>query len=194
MLGCMNPHDTSDYGSIFAELIDAAEPMPLGPGEPNRAMEPALNALSINRAFAHTRVLDPMMAHACLAGVWLLHGFLDESHRISQGIDTPTGSYWHAIMHRREPDYPNSKYWFARTGSHPIYPALHEAAAALADRHDCPDEAVFLRTQSEWDADAFVDLVEAVERGRSSARDLCLAIQQTEWQLLFNHSYRHATT
>src|SRR5687768_16281564 len=41
-------------------------------------------------------------AKALLAALWLLHDFLDESHTISQGLNSPTGSYWHAIMHRRE--------------------------------------------------------------------------------------------
>ena len=45
------------------------------------------------------------MAACCLCGLWLLHDFLDESHSLSQEITTDTGSYWHGIMHRREPDY-----------------------------------------------------------------------------------------
>ena len=57
------------------------------------------------------------MAAACLAGLWLHHNFLDESHTLSQDIDTTTGSYWHAIMHRREGDYGNAKYWLHRVGA-----------------------------------------------------------------------------
>src|SRR5215204_2447980 len=58
-------------------------------------------------------------ARAMLSGLWLWFDWLDQSHTISQGIDTPTGSYWHAIMHRREGDFGNSKYWYARCRNHP---------------------------------------------------------------------------
>src|SRR5262245_21627515 len=60
---------------------------------------------------------SPKSTQAMLAGLWLYHDWLDESHRISQSLDTPTGSFWHAIMHRRERDFSNSKYWYARCAS-----------------------------------------------------------------------------
>src|SRR5262245_25728404 len=41
-------------------------------------------------------------ARAMLSGLWLRHDWLDQSHTISQGIENSTGSWWHAIMHRRE--------------------------------------------------------------------------------------------
>src|SRR4051794_32254466 len=49
-------------------------------------------------------------AELLVAGLWLWHDWLDESHRISQRVETADGSYWHAIMHRREGDFSNSKY------------------------------------------------------------------------------------
>lgn len=58
-----------------------------------------------------------------MSGVLLLWDFLHASHEISQkmeGRGTPrTADYWHAIMHRREPDAGNAAYWFRRVGSHP---------------------------------------------------------------------------
>ena len=54
------------------------------------------------------------------AALYLKHGFLDESHRISQGVPSATGSYWHGIMHRHEGDIGNSHYWYDRTGNHPV--------------------------------------------------------------------------
>jgi hypothetical protein len=55
------------------------------------------------------------------AGIWLYVDDLDRSHTISQSIHTPAGSFWHAIMHRREGDFGNSKYWLRQTRSHPIW-------------------------------------------------------------------------
>ncbi len=185
--------ELGEYGPVFAELIESAEPMPLGPGRPNDAAAEALAAMSVDRAFADAPVTDMQMARACLAGVWLLHNFLDRSHRISQGLDSPTGSYWHALMHRREPDYPNARYWLRRTGDHPIHPPLGEVAHELNGPMDVPKGAAFLLAPRRWDPNAFVDLVEAVERGRSDARDLCVAVQHQEWRLLFDHCYQAAT-
>ena len=64
------------------------------------------------------------MALACMAGLWLRHDFLDESHRISQDLENPSGSYWHGIMHRRELDFSNAKYWFRRVGMHRVFEPL----------------------------------------------------------------------
>jgi hypothetical protein len=69
---------------------------PLGPGRPDPALRPKLEALD-DSAFAPHAVRDRDMVRACLAGLWLYHDFLDESHKISQEIDTPTGSYWHVL-------------------------------------------------------------------------------------------------
>ncbi|MBS1214473.1 MAG: hypothetical protein H6R26_3090, partial [Proteobacteria bacterium] len=108
------------FSPRFAELLAEERCASLGPGEPNNAARAALAALKIDDAFLPDAVVDPGMAQAALAGIWLYDDFLDESHRISQNIQTTTGSFWHGIVHRREPDSWNSKYWFERVGSHPI--------------------------------------------------------------------------
>ena len=59
----------------------------------------------------------PERSRQLLRSVALLwHDHLDASHTISQGIETREGSWLHGIMHRREPDYGNAKYWFRRVG------------------------------------------------------------------------------
>jgi len=148
--------------------------MPLGPGVPNEAMRPALQRFHISD------VVDESMAQACYAGLWLYHNFLDESHRISQEIDTPTGSFWHAIMHRREPDAANSKYWWRRVGNHPVFAKLAEQAARLGWRT--------------WEPGSFVDACEK-ERGSGSEREKLLReIQRAEWEVLFDWCHKQAIT
>src|SRR5437868_5279501 len=95
--------------------------MDLGPASPNLAVQPLLQELQRDLP---KKAKDRDCALACLAGLWLYHNFLDESHAISQDLDTVEGSYWHALMHRREPDYSNAKYWFRRVRDHAIFNEL----------------------------------------------------------------------
>jgi hypothetical protein len=186
------PFDPLAYGPILAGLLREPRLNALGPGAPNEAARPALEALTLERAFAPQTVGDPEMASACLAGLWLRHDFLDESHRMSQEIETTTGSYWHGLMHRREPDYANAKYWFRRVGDHAVFPAVRAAAANLAAQTIADPPAQFLKTQSTWDPFAFIDLCEQVARGPSTAAALCREIQAREWEILFDYCYRQA--
>jgi len=102
----MNSFDLSAYAPAVQALLAEPRLAPLGPGRANRAARPLLEALD-DRMFEPQAVRDRDLAAACRAALWLHHDFLDESHMISQGIETAEGSYWHALMHRREPDHSN---------------------------------------------------------------------------------------
>src|SRR5262245_59207585 len=185
----MPPFDPNALGPAVAPLL-AGDCIPdLGPGEPNLAVKPLLQALTTEKLFP-AGVRDPEMARACLAGLWLLHDFLDESHEISQEIETPTGSFWHGIMHRRESDFGNAKYWFRRVGAHPVFEPLRREAARLAS--GAPPQAAFLATQPGWDPFAFVDLCEASAAESAACHMLARRVQRVEWDLLFAHCYEHA--
>jgi len=188
----MTQFNPSDYGPVLGPLVDTPREMPLGPGSADLSMRSRLDDLTVSSAFAHTSISDIDMANGCVAGAWLLYDYLDDSHKVSQGIQTPTGSFWHGIMHRREPDYSNAKYWFRKVGDHPAFPALRSAAATIA--RDLPSHATsdFLESQSAWDPFAFVDLVEKCAHGQSPSAELCRRVQTAEWRILFDYSYRQA--
>lgn len=140
-------------------------------------------------------------ATAVLAGLWLLHGDADASHRQSQSIEDEgrhrCGNFWHAIMHRQEPDYGNSKYWFRRVGQHPIFPELARRADEMiaADVSNAARHwQVKLGLPGRWDPFAFVDWCEAAAR-EAEARQINLIrrIQFVEMHLLLQASFRDAT-
>lgn len=184
--------DPARYGPVFAALLAGDRLNGLVFGSPNAQALGLLKGLSAAQAFAPQAVKDPAMAAACLAGLWLYHDYFDESHKISQDIATPTGSLWHSILHRREPDAWNSKYWLDRAGRHPVFPALNEAARALAEKEERRAETRFLLEQDAWDPYRFVDLCEACRTGKTPAAQLCRLVQREEWRLLFDYCHSQA--
>jgi hypothetical protein len=114
--------------------------------------------------------LDSSRRAIALCGLWLLAGDLDKSHSISQVQDSAEGSFWHGIMHRREGDFGNAKYWFRRVGPHPVLELLNQFA----------DEAY----QDPFD---FVDQCSRAVRKGGEAYQRCQRAQWIEWQALMAH-------
>ena len=73
---------------------------------------------------------------ALQAGILQMGDYLTPSHEHSQSIEgrgkRQAGDYWHAINHRREPDYGNAKYWFRHVGNHPLLGDLAKITPDLA--------------------------------------------------------------
>ena len=189
----MSTFDPTRYPAVLATLLNREEELDLGPGSADNKMRADLRGLEHAEPFAPHEVADRGMASLCISGLWLMHNYLDESHTLSQKVDTPTGSYWHGIMHRREGDYSNAQYWFRRVGDHPVFEPLAAAARELAAQWPVPDgSSEFFHEQTEWDPFAFIDLCEATTRGRSEGERLCRRINRIEWELLFDFCYREA--
>ena len=188
----MSAFSSQGYGPAVTALLAAERLNELGPGKPNRGAGERLEALSAESLAAPRAAADGQMAAACQSALWLYHDFLDESHAISQQLETVEGSYWHGIMHRREPDYTNAKYWFRRVGRHPIGLELAAAARELAESAPADRSTEYLSAQDEWDHFRFVDLCEAAANGRPAIEMLCRRIQMREWELLFDYCYRRA--
>jgi len=117
-----------------------------------------------------------------LTGILLFLGKWDAAHNIAQDLHTKEGSYWHAIIHRQEPDSWNSNYWFRQTGAHPVFTQLAEQASPLIQ--SLPASGFSIR--GKWDAAQFTHFCEAVKSG-SKEEHLAIQLQHVEWQLLMNH-------
>jgi hypothetical protein len=135
---------------------------------------------------------------ALRAGLFQWHDFLDESHQLSQSIEgegeDQLGDYWHAVMHRREPDYSNAKYWFRQIGRQQIFRPLQKEADATLAKFSDPEAGRWrdrLQPASNWDPFAFVDMCEACAADETT--DLAYAarrIQYIEMSLLMGMTSR----
>jgi len=181
-----------NYGPQIAPLLEGIDGCEIGPGEPRADRRATLAALRSEHLLPDARVKDHLMAQCCVSALWLLHNFLDESHRISQDISTTSGSFWHGIMHRREGDFGNAKYWFQRVGDHAVFDTLANEAQQNAASAKASGEAQWLARCDRWNAFQFVDLCELVWRGRREYEELCRKIAWMEWQLLFDYCFRGA--
>ena len=189
----MHKFNPRGYGPVVAAMLEGAKLNELGPGSAEASLRPALADLTPQSVVAPNKPVDKAMAAACLAALWLRHDFLDESHRISQNIENPSGSYWHGIMHRREGDFENAKYWLRRVGEHAIFDPLRASARELVQKAKARTEADCLLTANRWDPIRFVDLCRAAVATSSPLATLCKKIQEVEWELLFDHCYQQAS-
>ena len=187
----------------FNQLLATPEPPALGP-EPRAGVmtEAALNA-KLGALFRETK-LSATQQELIRSLLLLWHDHLDASHSISQGIENADGSFVHAIMHRREPDYWNAKYWWRRVGAHPAFGKISRCVGELLAGSRRREEAdsggikpIRLVTSAattkelvtellpggKWDACAFVDACEAAPKG--SEREVSLReIQRIETEVL----------
>lgn len=171
--------------------------VPQRPSASRRRLVPIIRRLC---AAATGDVKDSVEAAALLAGWLQWHDFLDESHECSQSIEHEgrhrNGDYWHAIMHRREPDFGNSKYWFHHVGRHPVFSELADRAATILA--DCSDPRAAewssrLIRGGEWQPSAFVDLCSECVRDEDQPLSLAArALQRTEMLLLLRQTARDA--
>lgn len=148
--------------------------MPLVQGDD---VDAALRDLA--RADAFTGASSPEGARA---GLLLYAGCWSAAHAVAQDLPTPEGSYWHAILHRQEPDAWNAGYWFRKVGKHPVYPALCTAAVEFG-----------YAAGKVWDAERFVEFCEQARARPGSAMErIAIEVQHAEWALLFDWCSRPA--
>ncbi|MEM9589263.1 MAG: hypothetical protein AAGA03_18420 [Planctomycetota bacterium] len=162
-----NLHDRIDrIEDLPTDLVEAIRQAPvpgLGDGPNDAGLSERLRAIHASGGMIEGVASE--VTAGVISGLWLLAGDLDRSHDLSQSIKTPEGSFWHGIMHRREGDFGNSKYWFRLVGEHPVLDQLSERT----DFRDPFD---------------FVDRVQACVQGRTDDAGELAQIQWVEWQLL----------
>lgn len=182
--------DSKAYGSAVQELLaldgEGERLIPLV-AEKCSSVEAASRLSQSSAAKLFPRSYSPQ---AALAGLWLYFSCFEEAHRVAQDLHTPEGSFWHAILHRQEPDSGNAAYWFRRVGEHKIYRDLFRETEEIVTLYP---EAEF-RPGAAWDPFAFVMFCErARQQPGSTSERAALEIQRAEWQLLFDYCARPRT-
>jgi len=148
--------------------------IPSGPGHPDLIRR-------IRAASERDLTGGAVMAHAShpeliRAGLLYAYDAIDETHRIVQGIETAEASYWHGMVHRREGDFDNARYWFRRTGRLPAFPEMHRRAAEFSS---------LMARQLDWDPYLFVGECEQARFGGDGDVKQLLALQRVEFDVMF---------
>ncbi|MEX0885249.1 MAG: hypothetical protein WD009_02315 [Phycisphaeraceae bacterium] len=167
----MTPHLPEPFNHLMRPLFRA---WPVERAMPGLVVERAPEGAPVDTV---EKILDdPALRDrpALAAGLWLYVDELDRSHRVSQAIESPTGAFWHGIMHRREGDFSNSHYWYRRAGWHPAMNRIDVAGGGAGSGTEV----------GHYDPHAFIDRVErAHQRGGDWAE--LVSLQRREWTALF---------
>lgn len=159
----------------------------LGPDQRSGVLEPKQIDDAV-RNLARDAKLTSAAQDLFRAGVYLWHDHLESAHDIVQKIESADGSLLHGIMHRREPDYGNAKYWFRRAGTHPIYLSLSIRAGDFLSHRDENDLQSRLVPKKMWDPFAFVDSVQDALAGRFKSKiPILQQLQKFELECFFEN-------
>jgi hypothetical protein len=167
-------------------LLETPELAALGPGpRAGRQSIPDLDRALAAIFGPAKKSTEPQALIRALVLLW--HDHLDAAHSLSQDVPTADGSFIHGIMHRREPDYGNAKYWFHRVGSHEAFRAIAERAAAIPA--SATERALLERFNRNdiWDPFAFIDICQEEEKSSSDHETFLRQIQKSEFSALLEH-------
>jgi hypothetical protein len=182
----------------FQEALDRMRkrtPVPLFvAGVWDRDVDAALRETPPEALFGDRPVRDIQLAACAVAGLHLWNDSFTGCHNLCQGIPTSTGSYWHGIAHRREghqgeglaANLSNAKYWFRRTGDHPVHDAVYRSALTLLDSTGAgfrwaTEAAGMLRQNRKWDPFALVDWFAQADAGTLSAQSQAI-LEEIQWR------------
>ena len=108
---------------------------------------------------------------------------LDEAHAFFQDAKGDLGAYWHGMMHRREGDFENARYWFRRAGALPCFAALHRAASEFS---------ADMARQANWDPYLLTGECEQARFGAEESVAPCVKLQRVEFEELFDYCWRQS--
>jgi hypothetical protein len=158
---------------LLQKLIPS-EPLNYGLLQKLRAADDAV--LSEGRAIG-----NPGMFALVRGGLLYALDAVDEAHKIFQDSPGDLGAYWHGMMHRREGDFDNARYWFRRAGVLPMFSDLQRAAT---------EHSAVMARQSNWDPYLFTGACEQARFGETESLKELASLQRIEFEVLFAYCWR----
>ena len=126
---------------------------------------------------------DPTMFALVRGGLFYVLDALPDAHAIFQEAGDDEGAYWHGMLHRREGDFDNARYWFRRAGTLPFFAETHRAA--------CVHSEIMAR-QSNWDPYLFTGQCEQARFGDDDLTGEMQALQRVEFDAIFDYCWRQS--
>ncbi len=173
------------YSPLVNELLAEEDLLlrlrPIEPGSPD-ALRRIRNAEE-NELTGGAVLADATYPRLIRAGLLYAYDAIDESHRIIQDIVTSNASYWHGMVHRREGDFENARYWFRRTGKLGVFSEMHARAAEVSP---------LMGRQEDWDPYVLVGQCEQARFGGDVDQKELAALQRIEFDVMFDYLWRDA--
>jgi hypothetical protein len=163
-------------------LLDTAEPAQLTM-KARAGTRPLADLNSeIDRMFAGGNY-DPLYHDVGRAAILLWHDHFEAAHELAQEVENADGSLLHGIIHRREPDLSNARYWFRRVGNaHHSFECITEKVKTLLAGSNEKLIAKQIMPANKWHPLAFVDVLEqGLHRDDPAADQLLRQIQAAEF-------------
>ncbi|MEM7576837.1 MAG: hypothetical protein AAF328_05110 [Planctomycetota bacterium] len=166
-----------DVRPVLTPLFDV---LPFEQAMPALVIEPGSHAPPPQAAAVVRELADrnPFVGRPdLLAGLWLYIDDLDTAHAHAQDDATPTGSFWHAVVHRREGDFDNARYWYAKASHHPAMPHIDLVGGGAGSGTDV----------AAYDPEAFVAQVQHAHEANATEANTpaLMSTQRKEWKALF---------
>ncbi len=126
------------------------------------------------------RGLAPETRAAALGLALLWHDDLDGAHELCQAHEGHQGcDYVHALLHRREGDFANAKYWFRAVGRHAVHDELAQTATTLGQQA--------MVTDGRWNPARMVDACARALTEPPPQRLVVMQVQAAEFRALGCH-------
>ena len=115
------------------------------------------------------------------AGLFYYHNALADSHKEAARDEGDVAAYWHGMVHRREGDFENARYWMRRAGEQPVFQEMHARAS---------DGSPHMARQSNWDPFLFIHLCEQYKYGETEYKKEIGQLQRVEFAAMFDYVWR----